>query len=246
MTQPQMTDEDMFERLDEMFKATKSWEANELKTSNAKLYAILKDCYDLEAKLSGKQDLINSLNKKLEESNYVYKKGTKLSTKIVRYIFDKDSKRIQAYARVIEWAKERNVKSNEFVQAIEQAGGIEEIRRSGSDPEKRKLQRQENINNATKYLTSDAAPYFLEAQPTKPISTNNDTGSKFVVGLIHVRDGGKVRIVSVDNSETVVESALEKFGKNQAATIAQNIGRTKQVNKSDMASVEERIAAAKK
>jgi hypothetical protein len=245
MTQPQMTDEDMFEHLDEMFKATKSWEANELKTSNAKLYAILKDCYDLEAKLSGKQDLINSLNKKLEKSNYVYKKGTKLSTKIVRYVFDKDANRVQAYSRVIEWAKERGIKSSEFVQAIEDAGGIEEIRRSGSDPNQSKLQRQENINNAEKYLTSDAAPYFLEATPSKPISINGDTGVKFVVGLIHVRDGGMVRVVSVDNSEKVVESALEKFGKQKASDIAQEMTRSKQVNKLDLLSIGDQIAAFK-
>lgn len=242
MTQPQMTDKEMFERLDEMFKNTKAWEANELKTSNAKLYSILKDCYDLEAKLSGKQDLIKALNKKLEKSNYVYKKGTKLSTKIVRYIFDKDSKRVQAYARVIEWAKEQGIKAGDFVKAIEDAGGIEEIRRSGSDPNKRKLQRHENINNAAKYLTSDAAPYFLEAQPTKPISINNDTGVRFVVGLIHVLDGGKVRIVSVDHSETAVESALEKFGKQKASDISQDLSRAKQLNKVDMADVEEGIA----
>lgn len=245
MSTQKLTKEDMFEELTNLHKRCEHWEANEHKSSNDVLYGILKECYILHCKMSGKEHLIKAFNEKLKNGNYIYKKGTNLSTKIVSHIFPNYNKRTQAYARVIEWARDNNIDPKDFAAQIQDAGGIEEIRRGNSTSEEKKNTKKHNIQIAKDYLVSEGAPSLASTKPTSAIEHNSDTGVKFVVGLLHIKDDGHITLVAYDNAEAAVDHALEKYGRTHRDMIAKQLIQQREQAPTDMNALDKRVEAAK-
>jgi hypothetical protein len=123
--------------LDNAIAQRELWQANEYRTSNQKLYAILGQCYQLYG--SYLADPCKS-DWKARFSNIAVQYGiskkdaaSKLRLSIVRIVFgsgDICRRRVSTYAGVLSVAAKESVSLADFSNWIEQSGGVQEVSRS--------------------------------------------------------------------------------------------------------------------
>jgi hypothetical protein len=110
-----------------------SWEQNEFARSNQKLYTILKTCYSIFQSMNSTDDEAKAykeaFNDFCERKKFVFKGSTHLTAKIVCCVFGADRRLVSNYGRVLRIAAEKNTSLSNFVQFIEERGGVEEVRR---------------------------------------------------------------------------------------------------------------------
>ena len=112
----------------------KNWEKEELARSNQRLYGILQSCYSLYQEMNSikadAQALKQAFNKYCESQGMTFKASTHLMVKIVRCVFGEDRKRVSAYAMTLRIAAEQKIGVLSLVEFINDAGGVEEVRRN--------------------------------------------------------------------------------------------------------------------
>jgi hypothetical protein len=115
----------------------KSWEKEEFARSNQRLYGIQQSCYALYQEMNSikpdAQALKQAFNKYCESEGMTFKASTHLMVKIVRCVFGDDRKRISAYAMTLRIAAEKKIGVLDLVKFINDAGGVEEVRRNKSN-----------------------------------------------------------------------------------------------------------------
>lgn len=187
------------------------WEYGTYKQANTELYAILEQCGEMFAALREDKKNARAFNAIAEEQGIAFNKGTSLALKIVRVVFDAQTNREFAYARVIKvWFDERTDEQTLTNYVIEH-GGVENVRRTASNNAKTKLSADDYRDIAEDALVSAHALATLDVQGYMLSDAEND--SDYVVALVRCDNDGNGEVVYGSNKRALVNNALAVAGK---------------------------------
>jgi hypothetical protein len=192
------------------------WELHQLSASNDVLYGILGDCYTIYVRTQKSDTLREKFLKAYDAKYGKCKANTSVATKIVWAVFGKQlEQRAFNYSNVI-----RNVYLNlkakpgkTFREYVVEAGGIEEIRRTGGNTDAVKAKRDAERQTAIANLNSNSGiAKGLQIQlPAENLEKNAE--HSFRAALIREDADGTFTIVMVSSSEVPVNSMIAEFGK---------------------------------
>jgi hypothetical protein len=191
--------------------ARESWQNGTYKRSNDELYDILQRCDMLLVQLRGEVKLRKRLNDTLEALGITVRSNTSLELKVIWAVFGVENKRTHAYARVLRLAHTEKPKNWTLKEWIEEAGGIEEVRRTpkeGVTPtEKARMQRD---TAEEKLATANAiAPRF---EPTETLQPAEGGDYAYSVALVRIDKDGKASLVFGTNKTALVKAVLTEAG----------------------------------
>lgn len=120
----------------DLIKDRQGWEQEEYLRSNERLYSLLANCYETGWRMNSTkpsaQLLKAAFHEYCETQGFSFKSNTHLIARIVRVVFGmEDRRRISAYAVALKFALQAKVEPADVINYIKQAGGIEEVRRTG-------------------------------------------------------------------------------------------------------------------
>lgn len=203
---------EVVERLTNLAQDRDQWENGACKASNAELYALLDRCYSLLEQMKGQAKLISELNDLLEEKNIAFNSGTSLATKIARFVFNGNNKRITGYARVLRVAAAEKTEKESFAAFIARKGGVEEVRKQTVADGLTKAERaMSNIKVAERYFAGTsglAADFNCNAAELHP----GESGLGFAAALVRKNGDGTLSIVYGCNKASVVKILLAEGG----------------------------------
>lgn len=205
---------DVVERLNGLANDRAAWENGAFKQSNDELYALLDRCYSLMVQMKAERKLIKELNGLLEAKKIVFNKGTSLATKIARFVFNGDSRRVTGYARVLRVADAEMTEKDNFTSFIKNKGGVEEVRKQKVAGKLTQAeQAKQNIELAETYFISSEALVQDIACTAPEVHPNGDTEHYFAAALVRKNDDGTLSIVYGCNKNSVVKLLLAEGGK---------------------------------
>lgn len=193
-----------------------NWELHQLSASNEVLYGILGDSYAIYVRTQKSDTLREKFLKTYDAKYGKCKAGTSIATKIVWAVFGKQlEQRAFNYSNVL-----RNVYLNlkakpgkTFREYVVEAGGIEEIRRTGGNPDAVKAKRDAERQTAIANLKSNSGiAQGLQIHLPDDQQEKNAEHS-FRAALIREDADGSFTIVMVSSSEGPVNSMIAEFGK---------------------------------
>lgn len=191
-----------------------AWENGAFKQSNDELYALLDRCYSLMVQMKAERKLIKELNALLDAKKIVFNKGTSLATKIARFVFNGDSRRVTGYARVLRVADAEMKEKDNFISFIKNKGGVEEVRKQKVAGELTQAEQAKlNIEIAETYFVSSEALVQEIACTAPEVHPNGDTEHYFAAALVRKNDDGTLSIVYGCNKPSVVKVLLAEGGK---------------------------------
>lgn len=201
-------------RLNGLAQDRVAWENGSYKASNDELYGLLDRCFSLLEQMKGQRKLIKELNELLAEKSIVFNEGTSLATKIARFVFNGNTKRITGYAKVLRVAAEEKAESESFAAFIKRKNGVEEVRKQKvagalTKAEQAKL----NIKVAESYFVSSDALVQDIACSAPEVFPNAEAGHQFSAALLRHNGDGTLSIVYGCNKATIVKVLLTEGGK---------------------------------
>ncbi len=201
-------------QLNDLANAHTDWENGTYKASNTELYALLDRCFTLMAQMKGTTKLIKELNALLVAKGIVFNDGTSLATKIARFVFNGNSKRITGYARVLRIAAAEKTENESFAAFIQRNHGVEEVRKQKvagvlTPAEQAKL----NIQIAETYFVSSQALVQDIACSAPEVHPDDEAGYRFAAALVRKNDDGTLSIVYGCNKASVVKMMLAEGGR---------------------------------
>jgi hypothetical protein len=201
-------------RLNGLAQDCAAWENGSYKASNEDLYALLDSCFTLIGQMKDQRHLIVELNAQLEAKKIVFNKGTSLTTKVTRFVFNGAGKRITGYARVLRVATNEKRENESFAAFVKRKGGIEEVRKQKDEGTvSRAEQTLKNIKVAEAHFVSSDALVQEIACAAPGVHPNGETEHYFSAALIRKNDDGSLSIVYGCNKDSVVRLLLSEGGK---------------------------------
>lgn len=205
---------DVVERLNNLAQDRAAWENGAYKASNTELYVLLDRCFTLLEQMKGERHLIAELDALLNEQNVTFNKGTSLATKIARYVFNDDNKRITGYAKVLRVAVAEKRENESIAAFIARKGGLEEVRKQKVEGAvSRAEQTATNIEIAQAYFVGADALVQDIACSAPEVHPNGETEHYFSAALVRKNDDGTLSIVYGCNKQSVVQILLAEGGK---------------------------------
>jgi hypothetical protein len=201
-------------QLNDLANAHTDWENGTYKASNTELYALLDRCFTLMVQMNGTTKLIKELNALLLAKGIVFNDGTSLATKIARFVFNGNSKRITGYARVLRVAAAEKPESQSFSAFVEGKGGVEEVRKQQvagtiTKAEQAKL----NIAVAEQHYVASEALVQDIACAAPELHPDSEAQHLFAAALVRKNGDGTLSIVYGNNKSSVVKVLLAEAGK---------------------------------
>jgi hypothetical protein len=201
-------------QLNDLANAHTEWANGTYKASNAELYALLNRCFTLLEQMSGQARLIKELNGLLDEKKLTFNAGTSLATKIARFVFNGNSKRINGYGRVLRVAQQEKPENLSFAAFIQGKGGVEEVRKQQvagtlTKAEQAKL----NIDTAEKYFVGSEALIHGLACTAPELHPDSSASHIYAAALVRKNPDGTLSIVYGCNKASVVKVLLAEGGK---------------------------------
>ncbi len=233
---------DVATRLNDLAKDHAAWNNGAYKTSNSELYALLDRCFTLLEQMTGQRKLIAQLNNLLTASGIKFNDGTSLETKIARFVFNGDSKRITLYARNLRIVAAEKAENQSVADFITRAGGVEEVcKRKVAGVLTKAEQAKLNIKLAeVHFVTADSLVQDF-ACTAPEVHPGKDASHQFTAALLRKNDDGSFSIVYGCNKATVVKVLLAEGG-----VVASQQAAVNMVNADHKARREQRIAALAK
>ena len=217
---------EVVERLNDLAQDRDNWENGAYKASNTELYALLDRCFSLLEQMKGQVKLISELNDLLEEKNIAFNSGTSLATKIARFVFNGNNKRITGYARVLRVAAAEKTEKESFAAFIARKGGVEEVRKqpvagalTKAEQAKRNIKVAESYFASASSLVADFKCDLAEMHP-------GDSGLGFSAALLRKNEDGTLAIVHGCNKPSVVKALLAEAGVIAGEKIKMNAANT--------------------
>ena len=200
-------------RLNDLAQDRAVWENGAYKQSNTELYELLDRCFTLLEQMKGERSLIAELNALLEAKNIAFNAGTSLATKIARFVFSNNNKRVTGYARVLRVAAHEKGERESFAAFVERRGGIEEVRKQKvagalTKAEQAKL----NIKVAEGYFVNADSLVQDIARAAPEVQPNAEASHQFTAALLRKNGDGTFSIVYGSNKTTVVKVLLAEGG----------------------------------
>jgi hypothetical protein len=132
---------------DLLIKERKDWQSNEYLASNTRLYGICQNCYAMYQEMKGvtgeKLALKRAFNSYASDMGLNFKESTHLMVKIVRVVFGDNLRRVSTYARALRIAEEKKTSVIDIPRFLQDAGGIEEVRRESKSSKKSKSDKKD-------------------------------------------------------------------------------------------------------
>lgn len=209
----------MILELDKLAAVRKEFEDTDWARTNQKLYSILGDVYARYDEAAANADLqkmtVKALMEILKKRGDRVQQNTPALSLFVRYVFNSDRQRIYTYARAIQAAKSSGVEPKNFVDFVNEAGGIEECKAKVT-PNAKLLQKQQQIAEAMplveEILAKDGSTVLAEFKvDSKLVDSIKDRGVAFMVGTCDADGNIKVRSVIPAYSEGFEKWAKEKM-----------------------------------
>lgn len=202
----------LHQRLDSMSAARVVWEEGTLRASNDELYAILEGVAALYAELKSELSQRRAFAALLTDMGIKMQANTSLSLKVIRYVFGKQGRREEAYARVIAIAHDMKSPDQSFTSYVQECGGIEEVRRVPKKQNPSQMSKEDYKKLALSGLqevhvgvTTFNLPSFI--QP------NTDYEEDYAVALVRCNADGTGTIVYGCNEAGVIDAVLVSSGK---------------------------------
>lgn len=190
------------------------WENGSYKASNEELYALLDRCFTLLEQMKGQTKLISELNDLLIEKNITFNDGTSLATKIARFVFNGNNKRITGYARVLRVAAAEKKENETFANFVARKGGVEEVRKQKVAGELTQAEQAKlNIKIAEEYFVSSDALVQDIACSAPEVHPDAESQHHFAAALVRKNGDGTLSIVYGCNKASVVKVLLAEGGK---------------------------------
>ncbi len=190
------------------------WENGAYKASNDELYVLLDRCFSLLEQMKGSTKLIKELNYLLTEKDIVFNDGTSLATKIARFVFNGNNKRITGYAKVLRIAAEEKAENESFAAFIKRKNGVEEVRKQKTAGALTQAQQAKlHIQIAETYFVSSEALVQDIACTAPEVHPDDEAGHRFAAALVRQNDDGTLSIVYGCNKASVVKVLLAEGGK---------------------------------
>lgn len=214
---------DVVARLNGLAQDRAVWENGSYKASSEELYGLLDRCFTLLEQMKGQTKLISELNDLLIAEGITFNDGTSLATKVARFVFNGNSKRITGYARVLRVAAAEKTENESFATFIKRKGGVEEVRKqkvagelTASEQAKLSIKTAETYFVSSEALVQDIACSAPEVHP------DNEAGLRFAAALVRKNDDGTLSIVYGCNKASVVKILLAEGGKVAGTKIIAN------------------------
>lgn len=212
--------------LDALSAKRESWENTDFKKANEGLYALLGECLDLyyakflNANDAERKALRDGLSAKLKGFGVKVQKNTNTLNMLVRYVFASDRKRAHGYAYVLAAAIDSKVQGALLPAFINDAGGIEEIKRQMVKSAEA-VERQETLKVATQRVAEEVS--LCGIAPLAEVSIGGLTGD-YAVLLAKPGVDGVATIVGTlsDISEAMFNTLMKQMAKARAASIEQS------------------------
>lgn len=183
----------------------------------AALYGLLQKIMQLSEAFdasSDKEDLIRLMRVQLlNDYGIKTQDNSSDASVLVRFVTRADRKTAHVYARAIEAAKAAQIKSDDFVDYVQQQGGIERIRAIGVDPEVKKAGKELDKKQAQDMWE------FLRIRSEAPCATFELTngkgewhGSSALHYFVAHKKGGQYQVIAellVDNEKE--DALLQPF-----------------------------------
>ncbi len=199
-----------------------AWESGTYKASNTELYALLDRCFTLLEQMKGQTKLISELNDLLTEKGIVFNDGTSLATKVARFVFNGNSKRITGYAKVLRVAAAEKKENESFAKFIEGKGGVEEVRKQQVTGKLTQAQQAKvNIDIAKAYYVSAESLVQNFACSAADVLPHAEAGHHFSAALLRHNGDGTFSIVYGCNKQAIVKVLLSEGGKEAGEKLAQ-------------------------
>jgi hypothetical protein len=116
-----------------------NWEANELATSNKRLYSILSRCYAVFVDHKETDEGRKKVNEAAVALGVSFNKATSTAAKVIKIIFGDDNRhRASDYAQVLKIAAAKDVKKADFETWLSNAGGIYAVLRGTEETAEQK------------------------------------------------------------------------------------------------------------
>lgn len=201
-------------RLNDLAQDRDAWENGSYKASNTELYMLLDRCFTLLEQMKGQTKLISELNDLLVEKGIAFNDGTSLATKIARFVFNGNDKRITGYARVLRVAADEKTEKESFAAFVSRKGGIEEVRKQKvagvlTKSELTKL----HINAAEGYFATSASLVSDFACSAPDVHPDTESAHQFTAALLRKNHDGTFSLVYGCNKATVIKVLLSEGGK---------------------------------
>ena len=197
--------------LNTLITQRQDWEAGAYKQANTELYAILEKCGAIYAELKADKKSTRAFNAIAEEQGIKFNKGTSLALKIVRVVFNAQSNREFAYARVLKVWHDESSEQQTLTNFVIERGGVENVRRAASAHNNNKLTADDYRDIAANALTGEHALATFDLQNYMLSDSENDTD--YMVALVYCGNNGSGKIVHASNKRGLVNNALTVMGK---------------------------------
>ena len=193
-----------------------SWELHQLRASNDVLYDILGDCYAIYVRTQKSETLREKFLKSYDAKYGKSKANTSIATKIVWAVFGKQlEQRAFNYSNVLRnvYLNLKDKPGKAFREYVIEAGGLDEIRRTGGNTDAVKAKRDAERQTAIADLNSNSG-IAKGLQIQLPAEQQEKNGEhSFLAALIREDADGTFTIVMVSSSEVPVNSMIAEFSK---------------------------------
>lgn len=177
--------------------------------SNAALYTLMARCLDAYQRMVGKPAQITAFHSECDRAGLSFKKSTGVLQRIVSYVFaGAGRRRTSAYTRVLVVAHKAKIVPDELHVWIAREGGVEEIRRKGSEGLTAKQKMEANVAAATSAVAS-ATPFTVieGAKLYMP-----EASTKFVAALARTTSDGSLEVIGFVTDDATVKVVLAAYG----------------------------------
>lgn len=222
-----------------------AWESGSYKASNDELYALLNRCFTLMEQMTGSTKLIKELNGLLTAKKIVFNDGTSLATKIARFVFNGNNKRITGYARVLRVAAAEKTEKESFAAFIKRKGGVEEVRKQkGAGVLTAAQQAKVHIKTADSYFAKSRALVADISCSDTMVHPAQGAEYDYTAALVRKNKNGTLSIVFGCNKASVVKVLLAEGGKFASTQIiaAANAASRKTARKARTQAVKQAVA----
>lgn len=206
-------------KIDDLAQKRHAWEAGTYKSSNEELCRLLEECLTIFIEVRGNHSLVRRVSALMAERNLTEKSNTSLETRIVRLVFGECGNRAFTYARVLTIAAADKAENESMVTFINNAGGIENLRRRKSNGAAADVSNNTLADFASEKL-AESKPIVAEIAATSEMVPDTKSKYQYSVALIATSGTGHARIVYTSKSQTLVRSALVKAGKQLKSVLA--------------------------
>jgi hypothetical protein len=194
-----------------------NWEGLELAASNKRLYSILQRCYAVYRATTLTNDGREALSKAAEHLNISVTPMTHSAIKVIKIVFgDEPRWRASVYGQVLRIADANGVNQSKFAEWLENAGGVDKVRRGNGSPKVTEAEKEKLFNAGLAKLKSQGEVATLP--PTRSIT--NVSGLYLMLCSVEVNGSIKVhRAVGNPNSDQVkaIVRAIAKEKDNAAS-----------------------------